>query len=189
METAADAVKLGSPDPLVKGKIDKSESPWSETYNKAVNLVAIERIAGKFSNNISWRLSAKNQTPALADSQNMSMLRFEVEKYMKLHQPHHKLLQLLWPTEFTVPMQMENSDGWIAVPKIHTKFFSKSGGDILGRSLLARKLTVFAYAYPEVLNVYPRLNSLTIIGNDSMPDSIMDDFQRAMSKSIDIGEL
>jgi hypothetical protein len=164
MDVSDKAVDAGAPDPKVKGKISKLEESWVPLYNQAVNAVAIEKIASSFSNNISWRLSGISQTPSMTDSQNLSMLRHDAVKYMKLLHPHHKMVQLTWP-DSSVPVTV-NSDGNSYVPGIKTSFFSKSGGEILGKALLARKMMVWAYAFSEVINVFPRLNSIIVIAND-----------------------
>lgn len=187
LDISEKVVAAGGPDPKVKGKLMKDETPWTSLYNTAVNLVAIEKIASQFSNNVSWRLSARNQTPAMADSQNMSMLRQEAEVYMKLHQPHHKIKVVTWPSEFSVPMEF-NNDGSISVSGF-SNFVSKSGGDILGRSLFSRKLATFMYSQPEVINVFPRLNSVTVIANDSLPDDLDDQIHRIISETLDVSKL
>lgn len=147
-------------------KLDKSNSPWSVAYNNVVNKQANLNIFNKFDANVSWRLTPKHKTPAMTDSKNLSSLRIGFTDFMKMA-PNLSMVNYHFEDK-TMPSEVDPKTGGIRFPGIDYSFFSESGGDILPKSVLSRSVACKVYAHPSVVNIIPRLGSLTVIFNSSI---------------------
>jgi hypothetical protein len=142
-------------------------------YNTTISTLRALRIISQFNPDVSFRVSPKGKTPALADSRNVSMLGEGGDKYLKTL-PNLAVWYLTWSSVFPlakfVPTNPPNPEGMeFRAEGISYSFFSKSGGDILQDVLFVRKLiyeiTGDVDLTQENCTVIPRMNSMLIVAD------------------------
>ena len=140
-------------------------------YNDTLSSLKALRIISKFTPNISFRVSAKGQTPAFADSMNLSMLGQGGDKYLKTL-PDLGAFYLTWESAphlaKYIPTNPPDERGMkFEVEGVPYPFFSKSGGDILQDVIFARKLIYCLFSSiditQETLITIPRMNSILVV--------------------------
>lgn len=170
---AALKANTGAPDPTApKAKyasVDQSAQTWFSDYNEALGLLKSSKIFETFTSTpTSFRVSPMGKTPAMSDSKNLSMLSLPGSNLLKPKEGCF-ILHITWG-DSAIPDLMPEPDGTIRVSNIEYPFVSKSGGDILRKSLFSRRVLVdIAKNWNDsIVNYIPRLNSLTLI--HTIPD-------------------
>jgi hypothetical protein len=164
-------------DPFAsKAKMVKQAEVATEeqkNYNTAVSSLKALRIIAQFSPQISFRVSPKGKTPALADSMNLSMLGVGADRYLKVL-PELAVWYLAWPNAPPMacyaPSDPPNPKGIeFHAEGIPYPFFSKSGGDILQTVLFARKLIYEVVRDVDITQenctMIPRMNSILVVAD------------------------
>lgn len=157
-----------------KAKMVKNAAkPIDVLYNNAISTIRALKIIAGFTPLISFRVSPKRSTPAFADSRNISMLGVGGDKYLRTIPPF-AAYYIGWEPDSTPKMTANvgrSPEGAVLRTEgIGYDFVSKSGGEILGEVLFARKLVYEIFAayrgQNHKLAMIPRVNSILIITDE-----------------------
>jgi hypothetical protein len=156
-----------------KAKMAKDASTEEEKrYNLTLSTLRSLRIISGFTPQISFRVSPKGSTPALADSNNISSLGIGADRYLKTL-PGLRAFYISWAPGTGAIMAFIpagcsdhvtfQADG---IPYL---FRSTSGGDILQQVLFSRKVAyeVFlAHDGKEACIILPRMSSVLTVSDE-----------------------
>jgi len=144
-------------------------------YNMVLSTMRSLKIISQFTPQISFRVTPLQQTPAFADSRNISMMGIGADQYLKTL-PNLKVFYISWEprsnpqmaNHFTYANVLDGTTGFQA-EGIPYPFFSKSGGGILNEVLFARKIMAEVFAAHDVTAesciLIPRMNSVMIVAD------------------------
>jgi hypothetical protein len=159
-----------SPSPFdPKPKMFKTAATADEqAYNRDLStLKALRTITGMTSAR-SFRVSPKGSTPALTDSENLSMLGVGGDQYLAVPQGF-RTFYFTWQS---APEILEEvGPKTFRTAGIDYQFESKSGGEMLNSALFARKIAYLVYVNLELNEAYqtkavlPRMNSVLLVTN------------------------
>jgi hypothetical protein len=187
-----DALKLKyagkSPSPFeLKAKMFKTANTEDEkSFNRDLStLKALKIVSGVFPW-ISFRVSPTGSTPALVDSQNLSMLGIGGDGFLK---PLTGFTAYYFSWENTPDVLAPLGEGRFTfrTPAGHEEeYASKSGGDTLGPVLLSRSLAIYLFwrARGYKRAVLPRMNSVLLV-TDASEEKVRDIFSRAIPNIVD----
>ena len=160
-----------SPSPFdAKPKMFKNAAKQEEVaYNYDLSEIKALKIISGLTNARSFRVSPKGVTPALTDSENLSMLGVGGDNYL-LKYPGFRAI---YYTRDAAPDFLEVDTKSPTEPKFRSPFIkypftSKSGGDILRAALFARMVAYRAYLnQPEdaTFVILPRMTSVLVVTN------------------------
>jgi hypothetical protein len=156
-----------SPSPFdAKPKMIKSAAtPTDLAFNRDLSTVKALKIVSGITTTKSFRVSPMGSTPALTDSENLSMLGIGGDQYLKPQQGH-KAYYICWDQAQNLLEDVDGRPNEFTVRGIRYPFVSKSGGEILNSVLFARLVatTAFRAFPPETLTaVLPRMNSVLVV--------------------------
>lgn len=173
-----------SPSPFdVKPKMfkvagDENLSLAQQAFNRDLSTLKALRIVSGLTKARSFRVSPKGSTPALTDSENLSMLGIGGDQYLAPPEGF-KAYYFTWAQ--TPNFLEEAGEKKFAAPFIPYLFESKSGGEMLNAALFARYIAMLIYVNldPDLVKaVLPRINSVLLVTN-AEPEEI-----RAVKESI-----
>ena len=153
-----------------KAKMVKEASSEEEKgYNLALSTLRSLKIIASFTPQISYRVSPKKTTPALTDSNNISMLGVGADKYLKVL-PGLGAFYIHWVPETSPIMAIQQSDGGFKAEGVPYLFYSKSGGEILQSVLFSRKVTSYVFSAHDITTeaciLLPRISSVLVVCNE-----------------------
>ncbi len=158
-----------------KARMAKEASTEEEKrYNLVLStLRSLKTIAG-FTPQISFRVSPKGSTPALADSNNVSTLGIGADKYLRVL-PGLKAFYISWSPgtspEMAVPYQF-GAEGPMKFQAegIPYMFQSKSGGEVLQQVLFTRKVAYGVFTAHDIARetciILPRMSSVLTVSDE-----------------------
>lgn len=152
-----------------KPKMLKAATVEEQAYNRDLSTVkALKIVAGDVGGR-SFRVSPKGSTPALVDSQNVSMLGIGGDQYLREFLGF-KAYYFCWDVAPPFIHEVEGKPQHFAAPGIAYPFVSKSGGEILNAVLFSRFIAYLISLHlgpgPEVMHaVLPRMNSVLLVTN------------------------
>lgn len=131
---------------------------------------------------LSYRVSPIGRTPAFADTQNLSTMRYHIQKYLKLKtdllDSYYTIRHYSLAPETPEPagfFSLDDEGGYRFEGTPH-RYTSTSDGQYLTRSMYIRHLVYNMYrkfitddcyqiksGIPMLLGVYPRLHSITVV--------------------------
>lgn len=171
-----------SPSPFdAKAKMHKVAAPNENLslpqidFNMDLStLKALKIVAGATSPR-SFRVSPVKATPALTDSENLSMLGVGGDRFLRLL-PGTKAYYFTWEQtpQVVEPGEQANTFFESRIPAI--EFESKSGGDILNEVIMSRLVTYLAFSNldPETAKAFlPRMHSVLLV-TDARTEEIWD---------------
>ncbi len=152
--------------------VKEAATEEDEKYNHDLSTLRSLKIIAAFTPQVSFRVSPKGSTPALADSNNISMLGIGADKYLRVL-PGLRAFYVCWEPGSCPQMARhqaigvtETANQFIA-DDIPYAFESKSGGEILQDVLFARKLVCDIFAGHDVMQetciLIPRMNSILAV--------------------------
>jgi len=173
-----EASKLKPFEPKAK-MVKEASTEEEDRYYLDLSTLRSLRIIAAFTPQISFRVSPKGSTPALADSNNLSNLGIGSDRYLKVL-PGLRAFYVHWTpgTSPTMTMQLmdysettnpEKGMAFVAagIPYV---FRSKSGGEILNQVLFSRKVAreIFAAHDPtvETCIILPRMSSVLAVADE-----------------------
>lgn len=158
-------------------------SDEQKQYNTMISSLRALQIISQFNPDVSFRVTPKGRTPALADSRNISMIGEGGDKYLKTL-PELAVWYLTWsdvprmahykpnatPPNPEAPGILPHPEGMEFVAEgISYPFFSKSGGDVLHDVLFVRKLIYEIVRGVDIsqenCTVLPRMNSILVVAD------------------------
>jgi hypothetical protein len=159
-----------SPSPFdAKPKMFKTAATADEqAYNRDLSTLKALRTITGLSTARSFRVSPKGATPALTDSENLSMVGIGGDQYLS-PPSGFRAFYFTWQT---APNMLEEVGlKTFRTEGIAYQFESKSGGEILNSVLLARKIAYLVYVNLELNEAFqckavlPRMNSVLLVTN------------------------
>lgn len=141
-----------------------------KSFNQDLSTLKSLKIIARATPFVSFRVTPKGSTPALADSCNLSMLGVGGDKYLQLP-PNWRSYYFTWDV---APEIIQPVGGEFVVKGIDYPFTSKSGGDILNSALLSRKVASTIYSHLSRTDqkvILPRMNSVLLL-TDQPEDTI-----------------
>jgi len=175
-------------------KLAEAVTEEQKQFNATLSTLRALRIIEQFTPQISFRVSPKGNTPAFADSRNISMIGIGGDKYLRTL-PTLKPCYITWDI---VPAMayMKPGDAAPIAPGMGTMpqagvtfvaqdipypFVSKSGGSTLQEVLFARKIMYEIFrgmdVTKEVCIMIPRMQSLLIV-TDVVPENLEKTFKK-----------
>lgn len=159
-----------SPSPFdAKPKMFKTAADADQqAYNRDLSTLKALRIVTGLTAARSFRVSPKGSTPALTDSENLSMLGIGGDQYLS-PPTGFKAYYFTWAQ--TPNILEEVVDRKFRAPRIPYPFESKSGGDMLNAALFARYIALLVYTNlnlneaHQIKAVLPRMNSVLLVTN------------------------
>jgi len=159
-----------------KAKMVKASTEEEEMYNLVLSTLRSLRIIAAFTLQVSFRVSPKGGTPALADGNNLSNLGMGADKYLRVL-PGLRAFYVHWtpgtsPAMATQLMDPDASGKGTAflAEGIPYVFHSKSGGEVLNQVLFSRKVAreIFAAHDPavETCIILPRMSSVLVVADE-----------------------
>ena len=157
-----------------KSKMIKTASTEEEQkYNVVLSTMRSVKIIAGITPLVSSRVSPMGSTPALTDSQNISMLGIGADKYLTT-KPGLKPYYICWQPGSSPEMteMLPNASAKAESPSFRVEdipyiFTSKSGGDILNEVLFSRRLMYEIFGGIDTgqtpLTMVPRMNSILVI--------------------------
>jgi hypothetical protein len=180
------AAKQRKSDPFApKARMVKQAEAATEEqreFNNVLSTLRALRIITQFTPQISFRVSPKKLTPALADSRNLSMLGVGADKYLRTL-PSLKTYYITWDIAAQMTKLVGVVDGVVVFQAegIPYEFRSKSGGEVLNEVLFVRKIMYEIFrdvdTTKETCIMVPRMNSVLIVG-DVGGESLKSSFER-----------
>jgi hypothetical protein len=170
-----------SPSPFeAKPKLVKTAATEEEIeYNRDLSTLKALKIVSALAFTRSFRVSPKGTTPALTDSENISMLGAGGDQFLT-PPPGLRAFYFTWES---TPYIIERAQG---ENRFHAEsigvFESKSGGDVLNSALFSRYIAFISYRSlgAEVHKVLvPRMNSVLLLTNAT--DEQMEAVREAMT--------
>jgi hypothetical protein len=123
-----------------------------QAYNRDLStLKALRTITGLTAAR-SFRVTAKGSTPALTDSENLSMLGIGGDQYLSVP-PGFRAFYFTWDTAPNILAEIGLKT--FRTAGIDYTFESKSGGEILNAALFARKIAYEVYRGPDSVRGVP----------------------------------
>jgi hypothetical protein len=121
---------------------------------KAMRIITMQTLMKSF------RVSPIGSTPALADSQNLSMIGVGGDEFLQIPKDFHAYYYT-WEQAPDILVQEGSS---FQYPGIDYPFHSKSGGAILNEVLFARRLTAFLFrSFGPEAALLPRMMSVLMV--------------------------
>lgn len=141
--------------------------PQDVEFNKDLSVVKSLRTISGIDQRISFRVTPRGHTPALADSQNFSTIGIGGDQYVCM-QPGYTVWYICWSPGKTPYILEQNPNGSFRTKGIQYDFTSSSGGQILNEVLFSRAV---ACAYWTGLGpgsvCLPRMNSVMVVTKQS----------------------
>ena len=178
-----------------KAKMVKAAATEEEhAYNLAISVVRSLKIIAAWTPQVSFRVSPKGSTPALADSNNISTLGVGSDKYLKV-MPGLRAFYITWPMGAapTMAVSFRSGDGetGFQATGIPYPFKSESGGDILQQALFARRIAWEVFGEYDIVSetciLVPRMSSVLVVA-DEKGVGVKNAFYR-LNKQVGIMEL
>lgn len=134
-------------------------------FNRDLSTLKAMRIVAALTFSRSYRVSPIGTTPALTDSQNLSMLGVGGDQYLALNNEDRRAYYFCWDQ---APERLTPGEkpGLFTAESIPYPFESKTGGQILNATLFAREVAAFIYyCLPahQIKVVLPRMNSVLLV--------------------------
>ena len=159
-----------------KARMAKEASTEEEKrYNLVLSTLRSLRTISGFTPQISFRVSPKGSTPALADSNNISSLGIGADRYLKVL-PGLKAFYISWTLggspAMVEPIGATGLTGQPGETVFHSKdipyfFHSKSGGEVLQQVLFARRAAYEVFLAHDVVTeaciILPRMSSVLTV--------------------------
>lgn len=152
----------------------ENSTGWESTYNSVLG--CLKFISGvKPSQNPSFRLSPLGSTPALTDSSNYSSTSPHTDQFIvsdnNIQADGRTVRHFSWDAAPGMVVEILE-DGGMKLKGLSQTYYSKSGGDILNRSMFTRYL-ISKLIKLEVVSIVPRLNSVTVYTVFNIDDQLI----------------
>jgi hypothetical protein len=152
-----------------------ASTPEEREYNNDLSTLKALRIISKITpGSVSFRVSPYSATPALTDSNNLSMLGPGGDRYLVLPvgQNNYQAHYLTWDEAPTM-LDMQDPPAY-TVPKFSYTFPASASVDILNSVLYVRHLITEVYKQigPDVF-MLPRMHSLLVVSTKAPDTSLL----------------
>jgi hypothetical protein len=153
--------------------IKEAAAEEEKRYNLTLSTLRSLRIISGFTPQISFRVSPKGSTPALADSNNISSLGIGADRYLKVL-PGLKAFYISWAPGTGAVMAFIpaacSDHVTFQAEGIPYLFRSTSGGDILQQVLFARRVAYGVFLAHDVVReaciILPRMSSVLTVSDE-----------------------
>lgn len=146
-----------------KAKFMTEADPAAEEFNAKLAGIRNLKILKEWVGLNSFRLSPIGATPALADFNNLSSLSING---LKPYVNDDTRIVLLNHSAIAKRINLrQDEDGSFVADGLEFPVFSKSGGDIVTKSLMSRWVTTSLLYDSLTLHVFPKYDSLLVVGD------------------------